>query len=165
MLKHVAIAVSLSVSLGVVAADQSLDLSGYIAKAKTLYNDTHAEPTPELAAKLAEQGLDLVEDSKTILAQVIKAKPQCADYLNKTLAAADAMLTMDLDTIERDYHKDGALPKAPGECYHAKDLLVHPATAVVLARGETFNKDTLETIEHEIEEVLSHAQVTEALIK
>ena len=29
---------------------------------------------------------------------------------------------------EKDYHHDGALPKAPPECYHVKDTFVHPAT-------------------------------------
>ena len=156
---------AVSISLSALACESGNALSDYIAKAKMLHSNTQQAPSAQLAAQLEHQSLELVESSKKILAQVIQSKPQCADYLNQTLAAADSMLTMDLDVIERDYHQDGALPKAPSECYHAKDLLVHPATAVVLARGEYFDKSALSSIEHEIQEVLAHAQVTEAVIK
>ena len=67
------------------------------------------------------------------------------------------MLTISVDEIERDYHADGKLPPVKdAACYHAKDLLVHPATVVVLATNQTHDQKTKEQMHHEIEEVLEH---------
>ena len=64
---------------------------------------------------------------------------------------ADLMLGMDLESLEKNYHQDEALPKAPDNCYHVKDLLVHPATAAI--------SNDRKAIVHEIREVLAHLQL------
>jgi len=67
------------------------------------------------------------------------------------------MLTSSLVDIERDYHADGKLPTVQSaSCYHAKDLLVHPATMAVIAKTQQDSEATREQIEHELEEVLEH---------
>ena len=77
--------------------------------------------------------------------------------MSAAIKAADEMLTISVDEIERDYHADGKLPPVKdAACYHAKDLLVHPATVVVLAANQTHDQKTKEQMHHEIEEVLEH---------
>ena len=69
------------------------------------------------------------------------------------------------DTLERDYHHDGALPKAPGECYHTKDLFVHPATVIVLTRDDpSLSVATKSSINAEITEVLMHTELVRQLV-
>ena len=73
------------------------------------------------------------------------------------MLAANKMLTLSLEDIEKDYHADGKLPPMKqAVCYHAKDLLVHPATVVVIAKTQPDNKDTRKMLHAEIEEVLEH---------
>ena len=67
------------------------------------------------------------------------------------------MLNSSLEAIERDYHADGKLPPMKrAVCYHAKDLLVHPATMAVIAKTQKDSPKTREMISHELEEVLAH---------
>ncbi|WP_395373290.1 hypothetical protein [Marinicella sp. W31] len=107
----------------------------------------------------------LVAASKPILNAYINKHKQCKDYLSKVLEDSGLMLSLDAETIERDYHDDGALPDAEFTCYHAKDLLVHPATVVVLTASHPDNKETRNQIIHELEEVAAHAIVAEKLLK
>jgi hypothetical protein len=67
------------------------------------------------------------------------------------------MANLSLEAIESGYHADGLLPPLKdATCYHAKDLLVHPATVQAMARiGMTKDEQWKQAI-HEIEEVLAH---------
>ena len=59
------------------------------------------------------------------------------------------------EQIEHDYHEDGALPKMPrSECYHMKDVVVHPATALALLAQPEPDR---EQVHNEIFEVVTHA--------
>jgi hypothetical protein len=82
--------------------------------------------------------------------------PQCAEYLAASLRVRGARPTLDAATIERDYHDDAAIPKVATNgavrC-HMKDLIVHPATALVLLSQPGAN---LAQSKQEIEEVLAH---------
>ena len=67
--------------------------------------------------------------------------------------------------LEKDYHHDGALPKAPGECYHTKDLFVHPATVYVLVRDDpSLANKTKMSINAELTEVLAHTELVRQLV-
>ena len=91
--------------------------------------------------------------------------PQCDEYLTKTLTLKDSIKTISHDNLEKDYHHDGALPKAPGECYHTKDLFVHPATVLVLTRDDPELKEATKTsINAEIAEVIAHTEVVRQLV-
>lgn len=71
------------------------------------------------------------------------------------MAAKDEMLTLPLDKIEKYYHTDGKLPLLKEAiCYHAKDLLVHPAAAVVISKTFADTAPTRDKIKQEILEVL-----------
>ena len=85
-------------------------------------------------------------------------KPHCANYLDATLKIRHAWPSLDLETIERDFHHDGALPasETTADCYHMKDLIVHPATTLKLL---SLDVPALDQAGREIEEVIAHAGV------
>lgn len=107
--------------------------------------------------EVAKDALALVATAKEILPLVIQKQDQCKQYLDVALSAADSMTQLTLDEIERDYHADGKLPAVTGAlCYHAKDLLVHPATVAVIATTEKDNDKTRTMLKDELVEVLQH---------
>ena len=90
---------------------------------------------------------------------------QCDEYLGKALELKAMIGDIALETLEKDYHHDGALPKAPPECYHVKDTFVHPATVLVLTRDDpALGEDTVTGIRMEILEVLGHTEVVRQLV-
>lgn len=115
-------------------------------------------------ATLAEKSTELTILSTKLLPAFVAKQPVCKEYLGAALAAAKDMMKLSLDEIERDYHADGKLPAVKSAaCYHAKDLLVHPATMAVIAKTADDSKATRKQIEHELEEVLEHfSQVKKA---
>ena len=90
---------------------------------------------------------------------------QCDEYLGKALELKAMIADIALEVLEKDYHHDGALPKAPPECYHVKDTFVHPATVLVLTRDDpALGEDTVTGIRMEILEVLGHTEVVRQLV-
>ena len=90
---------------------------------------------------------------------------QCDEYLEKSLELKEKITDITRETLERDYHHDGALPKAPAECYHIKDTFVHPATVLILTRDDpALGEETITGIRAEIMEVLGHTEVVRQLI-
>ena len=117
------------------------------------------------AEKINSQANKLLSLSENVIDSARFRLPQCDEYLAKTLALKDSLKTISHDSLEKDYHHDGALPKAPGECYHTKDLFVHPATVIVLTRDDPkLSEQTKGTIQVEITEVLAHAEVVRQLV-
>ena len=108
---------------------------------------------------------ELLNLSEIVIRSAQFRLPQCNDYLTKTLLLKRNLENISLDTLEKDYHHDGALPKAPGECYHTKDLFVHPATVYVLVRDDPSLIDkTKSSINAEITEVLAHIELVRQLV-
>ena len=90
---------------------------------------------------------------------------QCDAYLEKALELKAMIADITLEALEKDYHHDGALPKAPPECYHVKDTFVHPATVLVLTRDDpALGEETITGIRAEILEVLGHTEVVRQLV-
>ena len=90
---------------------------------------------------------------------------QCDEYLEKSMELKEKMTDITRETLERDYHHDGALPTAPPECYHVKDTFVHPATVLVLTRDDpALGEETITGIRAEILEVLGHTEVVRQLV-
>lgn len=115
----------------------------------------------ELSGK-AESLLDL---SETVIQSAQFRLPQCEEYLTKTLELKDRISSISHDTLENGYHLDGALPKAGEECYHTKDLFVHPATVIVLTRDDPdLAMTTKDSIKAEITEVLAHTELVRQLV-
>ncbi len=106
----------------------------------------------------------LVKSAKPILRSFIKKFPQCQAYLTALNNAADTIPTLTLAEIETDYHADGKLPAiTDANCYHAKDLLVHPATVQAMAIIGINDATQRADAKAEIVEVISHfSQVEQA---
>ena len=138
-------------------------LADYEFAAKKLINSLQQKAVN--AEQINKQANKLLALSETVIDSARFRLPQCDDYLGKTLAIKDKLDSISLETIESDYHHDGALPKAPGECYHAKDLFVHPATVVILARIDpSLGQETRTSISAEITEVIAHTELVRQLV-
>ena len=108
---------------------------------------------------------DLLSLSEVVIESAQFRLPQCNEYLTKTLVIKTSLEEISHETLEKDYHHDGALPEAPGECYHTKDLFIHPATVYVLVRDDPSLQDaTKSSINAEITEVLAHTELVRRLV-
>ena len=111
---------------------------------------TAAPEILKLADELTVTGLSL-------LPTMIQAHPECKEYLEAIRDVGPKLKDLPLEEIESGYHADGKLPKMPSpECYHGKDLVVHPATVSALAKAGLSTPGARESAKHEIVEVLSH---------
>jgi hypothetical protein len=138
-------------------------LSDYEFAAKKLVDSLNKSHTN--ASTINAQAFQLLTLSENIIDSARFRLPQCEEYLAKTLELKDMLNTISHDRLEKDYHHDGALPKAPGECYHTKDLFVHPATVLVLTRDDpSLSVETKESIFAEITEVLAHTELVRQLV-
>ena len=138
-------------------------LSNYEIEAKKLLAMLDASGSnSEVIQNKAKELLNL---SEIIIQSAQFRLPQCNEYLSKTLALKENLENISHETLEKDYHHDGALPKAPGECYHTKDLFVHPATVYILVRDDPSLIDkTKLSINAEITEVLAHTELVRQLV-
>ncbi len=117
------------------------------------------------SADIRKQAITLLELSENVIDSAQYRLPQCDKYLAKTLMLKNSLQEISLEKLEKDYHHDGALPKASGECYHTKDLFVHPATVIVLTRDNpVLNEAIKSSIHDEITEVLAHTEIVRQLI-
>ena len=114
---------------------------------------------------IQDKAKELLNLSEIVIQSAQFRLPQCNDYLTKTLVLRENLEKISHETLEKDYHHDGALPKAPGECYHTKDLFVHPATVYVLLRDDpNLIDETKSSINDEITEVLAHTELVRQLV-
>ncbi len=104
---------------------------------------------------IAKMGMNLIEMAKPIISNFQKDHPDCEPLLKETLKKSIHMTKLDLQSIEKNYHDGEALPKSPEHCYEAKELIVHPATVVIIAKKQ-YNQSGREKIVDEIEEVIAH---------
>lgn len=137
-------------------------LAHYEIEARKIINKIDAGATGKIISEQANKLLDL---SESVIDSAQFRLPQCDAYLAKTMALKNNLQEISHETLEKDYHHDGALPAAPAECYHAKDLFVHPATVIVLIRDDpAFGEATKSSIKSEITEVLMHTEVVRQLV-
>ena len=138
-------------------------LSDYEIEAKKLLAMLDESMTS--SKTLQNKAKELLDLSETVIHSAQFRLPQCDEYLSKTLALKGSLEKISHETLEKDYHHDGALPKAPGECYHTKDLFVHPATVYVLVRDDpNLVDETKSSISDEITEVLAHTELVRQLV-
>lgn len=107
--------------------------------------------------QLADDAAKLTDLSLQLLPEFVKKQPICSEYLQAAMAAKDVMLTLPLAELEKFHRAGGKLPAMQYSiCYHAKDLLLHPATAAVISKTHTDTPETRDKIKQEILEVLEH---------
>lgn len=141
--------------------------AGLLANYEILANKLLAKLKNEdtTAAEISSKANELLLLSEDVIAGASFRLPQCGEYLSKTLSLKGSLATISNETLEKDYHHDGALPKAPAECYHTKDLFVHPASVIVLTRDDpSLNDATKSSINAEISEVLAHTEIVRQLV-
>lgn len=138
-------------------------LANYEIEAKKLVESVNAtQPDNTAITNHAEK---LISISEEFMESASFRLPQCGEYLSKTVTLKNSLYEISHESLEKDYHRDGALPKAPGECYHTKDLFVHPATVMVLTRDDPkLGNDTRQSIKNEIIEVLAHTEAVRQLV-
>ena len=138
-------------------------LAQYEFAAKKLIEEINS--TQATVENTTTQATDLLRLSEDVISSAQFRLPQCKDYLEKTLVLKDQLNKISHERLEKDFHHDAALPKAPTECYHTKDLFVHPATVIVLTRDDpTLNDATRQSITSEITEVLGHTELVRQLV-
>ena len=92
-----------------------------------------------------------------MLPAMMESHPACQEYLTAIQAVGTTLRDLSIEDIEVGYHADGKLPKMPSpECYHGKDLVVHPATVAALAKAGLAKPEDRERAKGELVEVLIH---------
>jgi hypothetical protein len=105
------------------APDVAEGVDGYRRRASALLSLLVAGADLTAARRHTEA---LMEFGAALVPEFVAREPQCKAYLEAALQVRTLWPDMDLATIERDYHHDGALPamEDPGICHHMKDLVV-----------------------------------------
>ena len=138
-------------------------LTNYEIESKKLL--TMLEEKNITSKTIQKKAKELLELSEAVIESAQFRLPQCGEYLAKTLALKTNLENIEHEILEKDYHHDGALPDAPGECYHTKDLFIHPATVYVLVRDDpSLMNETKSSINDEITEVLAHTELVRRLV-
>ena len=138
-------------------------LAEYEIEAGKLISNLKVEGVTD--TQLNEQATKLLAISEEVIETARLRLPQCDTYLEQTLPLKGMLDTISNEELEKDYHHDGALPAAPAECYHTKDMFVHPATVLVLTRDDpALSAETKESINLEITEVLAHTEIVRQLV-
>ena len=138
-------------------------LSNYEIEAKKLL--AMLDETKTNSKLIQNKTRELLNLSEIVIQSAQFRLPQCNNYLIKTLELKENLEKISHEVLEKDYHHDGALPKAPGECYHTKDLFVHPATVYVLVRDDpSLANKTKMSINAELTEVLAHTELVRQLV-
>ena len=125
---------------------------------KTIQNKATPTQIEKDAKKLTTLGEMLVR-------QYLKKYKECDPYLTALVSAKPALSDLSLEEIEVGYHAGDKLPKMKSEkCYHVKDLLVHPATVVIMARNQLKGDNAYDKALAELIELDGHlGQVKEDL--
>jgi len=89
------------------------------------------------AAELSEHAAALTRLADYLAGEFAIAYPACGPHLGAALGVLQKLDAISVDEIERSYHANDELPEAPDFCYHPRDLIVHPATVIVLARNDS----------------------------
>ena len=117
--------------------------------------------------KVRKKSKELTQKGIYLLKIFNKTLPKCDKYFAAIKKAAHIIPNLKLDQIEKDYHADGALPEnTNANCYHVKDLVVHPATVYAMAKnGLLKDLESFNSAKHEIEEVIAHFKIVKPLLK
>ena len=114
------------------------------------------------AAEILPLADELTKTGLSMLPAMIEAHPVCKTYLDAITAVGLKLRDMPIDEIESGYHTDGKLPPMPSaDCYHGKDLVVHPATVSALAIAGLSTEEDRQAAKGEIVEVLGHLTAIE----
>lgn len=110
------------------------------------------------ADELAAHADELLASAEAVLPEFVAARPHCETYLSESMRLRKLWTAMTPEQIEAGYHKDGALPAVDdaASCYHMKDLIVHPLTALAFLSQDP---PDAAAARREIDEVIAHVTV------
>jgi hypothetical protein len=128
-------------------------VSEYEASAKMLLENNDKKSSKKVMISNAKE---LISKASPILAEFKNKNPQCTELLDAIVNSSAKMGKLTLAQIEDQYHEGSALPKAEDLCFEAKELIVHPATVIVISKRYKLKKEQRTQITDEIEEVLAH---------
>jgi len=135
--------------------DLNKNISLYKAKANELVLNIKSKKS---FGQIRSMSSDLLKLGGLVISGYQSKDKSCKNYLEKVLEAQGKMLTLKLEEIEGQYHEGAALPEIEKDlCITAKELIVHPATVVILSRLEDNSKNR-EMMEEELEEVINHVE-------
>ena len=110
--------------------------------------------------ELVQESLNLMVEGIAVARKFAARYPECNEYLSYAIEQKDSMISLSLEEIEQLYHADGGMPPAPDHCYDVKDLIVHPATVIVLLHRHKTSPQTQKQDRQqmlgELVEVLDH---------
>lgn len=136
------------------AAEVTIDT--YRLQAKGLITAIDKNSSDEEVLRLADE---LTGSGLVMLDSMQKQFPVCEPYFDAIRAVGNTLKDLPVAEIESGYHADGKLPPMPAaECYHGKDLVVHPATVAALAKAGLKSDEDRTTAKGEILEVINHLE-------
>lgn len=149
---------------GVAKPHQLTVFKQYQHEAKKLLASIRAR---KASAAIVIEAQMLVANSRTLLSEFTLKYPQCREYLTALDKMADVIVTLPPQEIESGYQSGGKLPKFDDPiCYHAKNLLVHPAKVQAIALLGMNDEPAYQGAEMEVVETIAHLeQVKQALDK
>lgn len=155
MIKYI---ISLVLLLSCAHREESLrdNIDAYRKEAESLVSLAKNERATK--QDISKKAYKLISLAKPIISEFMAKQKKCKVVLQKVLDDSTLMTNISLKKIEIDYHDGEALPKADEDCYEPKELIVHPATVVIITK-EKFNIKGRDQIIDEIDEVLSHLEV------
>ena len=145
-----------SMSLSIACNDHSANLGAkaeYHSASKALLYKIKTSNERDVISKAAKKVADL---ASPVLKELVAKNKKCsgiADFIQKQKVK---MYELKPSQLESDYHEGAALPAFPDECHDLKELIVHPATVVSLAKYAPELKKAKAQMTDEIEEVLGH---------
>ncbi len=89
------------------------------------------------APELEQKARRLADKSAPILDGFSEENPDCTDYLSEAKGLVGMLGNISEGEIRRHYLNGESLPSAPSKCSEPKNLLVRPATMVVMLKNET----------------------------
>ncbi len=118
--------------------------------------------TKRTAEVIASESKLLVSQSQILLSEFIHKYPQCNKYLTALNKAVKTITSLSREAIESGYKVGHKLPSFDAPvCYHAKNLLVNPATTYVIASQGIDSVKVYQDAEMEIVKTIAHLEVVQ----
>ena len=155
--KGIILVVSLLLSIGCFACNGNKTKLGpkaeYHSASKELLRTISQSNDRQVIEKSAK---NVAELAIPVIKGLVESNSTCANLANFIQSKKSAMYEMKPSEIEVGYHEGKALPKFPDDCHDLKELIVHPATVVSLAKFSPDLAKAKGQMKDEIEEVLAH---------
>lgn len=107
-------------------------------------------------AEISAAAKKVADLATPVLTELVAKNKKCSEIASFIQKKKLSMYDLKPSQLEADYHDGGALPTFPDECHDLKELIVHPATVVSLAKYAPELTKVKAQMKDEIEEVILH---------